>query len=225
MSNQKDIKNKSYNSDVNTVLLKKKKVLQDYYNLAFDYHFGAVTLWKDIVPSDHLFSPAVFLLRHSIELLLKSLIINEAVSDSYFDSSHSIVLTQGGKNRRIDSIHTLMPLWEAYKDFSLSRRLILEFSDSEADIIENTFSYWDKIDEHSTYYRYPYSKDGCSNKVEPLDIELADVSPEIGRRSTVIISNGSDVRYIKKGEKYLSKVTELFDAAELLFSKVETLIN
>ena len=225
MSNQKDIKNISCNSDDKTVLLKKKKVLQDYYNLAFDYHMGAVTLWKDIVPSDHLFSPAVFLLRHSIELLLKSLIINEAVSDSYFDSSHSIVLTLGGKNRKIDSIHTLMPLWEAYKDLSLSHRLILEFSDNEADILGNSFSYWDKKDENSTYYRYPFSKDGYSNKVEPIDIALADVAPSIGRKSPVIISNGSDVRHIKKGEKYLSKVTELFNAAEMLFSKVETLIN
>lgn len=187
--------------------------------------WGAVALWKDIVRSDHLFSLTVFLLRHSLELVLKLLIINEVVSGSYFDSVHSIMFFHDGKNSRMDRIHTLMPLWKAYKDFSSSRRLILEFSDSEADIIENTFSYWDKIDEHSTYYRYPYSKDGSSNKVEPLDIGLADVSPEIGRRSTVIISNDSDVRYIKKGEKYLSKVTELFEAAKMLFSKVKSLIK
>lgn len=225
MSNQKDIKNTSYNSDDKPALLKKKKVLQDYYDLACDYYMGAVALWKDIVRSDHLFSPTVFLLRHSLELVLKLLIINEAISGSYFDSLHSIMFFHDGKDRRMDSIHTLMPLWRAYKDFSLSRRLILEFSDSEADIIENIFSYWDKIDEHSTYYRYPYSKDGCSNKVEPLDIELADVSPEIGRRATIIISNDSDVTYIKKGERYLSKVIELFEAAKILFSKVECLIK
>lgn len=192
---------------------RKKQILQNYFNLAFDYHVGAVALWQNIVPSDFLFSPVVFLLRHSIELLLKALIINEAVSDVYLDSPNGIVIMHDGRKRRIDSIHSLIPLWTAYKELALSHKLILDFSDIEVNVLEDNFSYWDNIDENSTYYRYPYNKDGGANKVEPIGISLVEAVPAIGKRIPYIICNDLDVRYIKKGEQHLFKVKELFDAA------------
>lgn len=53
------------------------KTAQKYFDMAFEYHVAALTLHVNISDAPYLYNPTAFLLRHSIELLLKGLIIRE----------------------------------------------------------------------------------------------------------------------------------------------------
>lgn len=53
------------------------KSAQRYIDLAFEYHVAAMTLNSQIFDAPYLYNPTAYLLRHTIELLLKGLIINE----------------------------------------------------------------------------------------------------------------------------------------------------
>lgn len=55
------------------------KSAQRYVDLAFEYHVAAMTLNTQIFDAPYLYNPTVYLLRHTIELLLKGLVIIYAV--------------------------------------------------------------------------------------------------------------------------------------------------
>ena len=48
-----------------------------YFDLAYEYQISALTLYTQIFSASYLYNPTAFLFRHSIELLLKGLIITE----------------------------------------------------------------------------------------------------------------------------------------------------
>lgn len=53
------------------------KSVKQFYNLAFDYHMSAVSLWEQIMFEPYIYNPTIYLLRHTAELLLKGLIVRE----------------------------------------------------------------------------------------------------------------------------------------------------
>lgn len=60
------------------------KSAQRYIDLAFEYHVAAMTLNTQIFDAPYLYNPTGYLLRHTIELLLKGLIIDEENNDMVF---------------------------------------------------------------------------------------------------------------------------------------------
>ena len=57
------------------------KSAQRYIDMAFEYHVAAMTLNTQIFDAPYLYNPTVFLLRHTVELILKGLVINEERSE------------------------------------------------------------------------------------------------------------------------------------------------
>ena len=53
------------------------KTAQKYFDLAYEYHIAALSLYRSLFDASYLYNPTAFNLRHSVELLLKGLIIKE----------------------------------------------------------------------------------------------------------------------------------------------------
>ena len=82
------------------------KSAQRYIDLAFEYHVAAMALNSQIFDAPYLYNPTAYLLRHTIELLLKGLIINEKKRKNHI----SIKEIKVGK-KNINAQHSLLSLW------------------------------------------------------------------------------------------------------------------
>ena len=53
------------------------KIAGRYFDMAFEYHISALTLYTNLFDLPYLYNPTTFLLRHCTELLLKGMIIKK----------------------------------------------------------------------------------------------------------------------------------------------------
>ena len=141
--------------------------------MAFEYHIAAVTLWTQIVNAPYLYNPVSYLLRHTIELQLKGLIVYELKND---DSSLKVseILTPKGK---MDRVHSVMILWEYYQQ--LLRSHGIKMDDSEYQFCTQVLSKIDKKDFSSTRYRYPVAKNNSIVSLEPVKVHFSDIGPDL----------------------------------------------
>ena len=125
-----------------------------YINLAFEYHVAALLLWHSIVDSPYLYNPCMFLARQTIELLLKGLI--------YHDCRNIVgaKIESCKKRRSIDNTHNLSALWDYYVQNMQPRDLP---SPDDVSKIGKAIKQFAKRDIDSTKYRYPETKNPCTN--------------------------------------------------------------
>lgn len=149
------------------------KSAQRYIDLAFEYHVAAMTLNTQIFDAPYLYNPAVYLLRHTIELLLKGLIIDEE------KQRHRISVKEiKVAKKNINSQHSLLSLW-----LCLSELTSIGLKKEDIKIIGNVITKLDTKDFSSTRYRYPYkgSKTEPIRQIplEPVAISIADKAPDL----------------------------------------------
>ena len=124
---------------------------------------------------DFLFSPITYLYRHSVELLLKALIL-KVICNENPETWFSIKFPPS--NRKISSIHSVETLFEVCK-----MKNIFQYQESDGDIefdMEQIISRLDSLDFSSTFFRYPYDKEGKRNKkrlTEEIDEYLLSSMP------------------------------------------------
>lgn len=191
------------------------KSAQRYIDLAFEYHMAAVTLNTQILDAPYLYNPTAYLLRHTIELILKGLVIHEE------KRKHRISLREikvGKKN--INSQHSLLSLWSYLNEITP-----LNFEKADISLIDSVLSKLDKKDFSSTRYRYPYrnSKTKPIRQVplEPVEINITDKTPDLSDGIPWMAIRADEVRVVDKGSKLLFEMKDLFDVAELLFTLSE----
>lgn len=187
------------------------KSAQRYIDLAFEYHVAAITLNTQIFDAPYLYNPTAYLLRHTIELLLKGLVINEE------KRKHRISIKEikvGKKN--ISAQHSLLSLW-----LYLNELTSLAFGKDDISLIGRVIAKLDKKDFSSTRYRYPYkgSKDKPIRQIplEPVEISINDLAPDLSDRVPWIAIRANQVGVVGKGSKLLCEMKDLFDVVELLF--------
>ncbi len=193
------------------------KQVKAYYDLAYDYHVSAVTLWLQIMNSPYLFNPVSYLLRHTIELQLKGLIITELMKNNKSLKIKDIKLPNS--NRPLSSAHSLLALWEYYDQLLSPNHFAI--NDSSKILINSSIKKLNDRDFSSTKYRYPFDKDDKANNIEPVDIDLSDKSPDLSLGIPYIIQNAENVGTVTKGAKLLQETSTLFDVTELLFQLFE----
>ena len=149
------------------------KSAQRYIDLAFEYHVAAMALNSQIFDAPYLYNPTAYLLRHTIELLLKGLIINEKKRKNHI----SIKEIKVGK-KNINAQHSLLSLWA-----HLNKLASPAFEKSDIALIRSVITKIDKKDFSSTRYRYPYkgSKDKPIKQIplEPVAISITDLVPDL----------------------------------------------
>lgn len=187
---------------------------QKYIDLAFEYHVAALSLWGSVIESPYLYNPCMFLVRHTVELLLKGLIIH---GDS---NSKGVRIVVGKEKRSLDNTHSLMSLWDYYVDRMAPR---LFPTAEEIETIGKEIKKLSQIDVDSTKFRYPEAKRTFSNlKLEPIKIETV-VFPELAKNPSLIVSSqAKKIGVVTAGTTELRRGKKAFELIEMLFQLVET---
>lgn len=130
-----------------------------------DIRFSSIRYEDD----QFLVSPLIFIERHTIELLLKSLILYEISKNpnlNYKDIIDIDVLNESGDplNRKLINTHSLLCLLNFYI-YLEGYKLLKDYNDKEIKKLKSTIKKLDKIDIGSTYFRYPFiNKNGKVQK-------------------------------------------------------------
>ena len=147
------------------------KISDRYYNEALSFwHCGKIAQCSNRRYEDEqlLSSPIIYLFRHSAELLLKALIIRDA-TNLYADDINIVKIPP--HNRVLSSMHSLKALyetWTAVLSTMLMNPIDVDLDKMVCTIIERV----DNCDPVSTFFRYPYNKQGNQNLkafVTPID--------------------------------------------------------
>lgn len=192
-------------------------IVKRYYDLAYNYHLSAVVLWGQIIEAPYIYNPTIFLLRHTTELLLKGLIINETIRINTTVDISRLTIEENGTKININAVHSLFYLWEYFKLINKSNRLVPCYSLQQAQAIDKVIKFFNDKDFSSTTFRYPFSKQGKPIIIEPIDLDNSGKAPELGATPPTLIQRGDEICVIKKGTRYLVQTQKLFEAVELLF--------
>lgn len=185
-----------------------------YIELAFQYHIAAASLWVSIADSPYLFNPCMFLARHTIELLIKSLIYRDC------EITPDKKVGKGKNKRSVDNAHDLLSLWNYYLE---EKQPSLLPSSEESERIRKAISSISIKDMDSTKYRYPETKNPVSNlNLEPIKITKdALIAPDISKTGTILAISANNVGIIKSGKNSLKHGHDAFDLIEDLYQLTE----
>ena len=184
--------------------------------MAFEYHIAAVTLWTQIVSAPYLYNPISYLLRHTIELQLKGLIVCELRKDNSFLKISEIKTPVG----KMNTVHSIKALWEYYQQLCQEHKLQMDNSDRQ--LCMRVLSKIDKKDFSSTRYRYPFSKKDSTITLEPIKISFDDKAPDLSSGiPSLVIGETEEIGVISKGMRLIRDTEDIFDVVEVLFERYE----
>ena len=187
------------------------KSAQRYIDMAFEYHVAAMTLNTQIFYAPYLYNPTVFLLRHTVELILKGLVINEE------KQKHRISIKEIKVDKKnINVQHSLLPLWT-----HLNKLTSFNLEKNDIALMNSVIAKLDRKDFSSTRYRYPYkvskTKPMQQIPLAPVEINITDKAPDLEDGIPWIAICANRVGVVDKGSKLLCELTDLFEVVELLF--------
>lgn len=185
------------------------KTAQKYFDLAYEYHLAALTLYNNLFNASYLYNPTAFNLRHSIELLLKGLIIKETQKHKKI-SAQKITI---GKCR-LNQAHSLLSLWNHFK-------MLYPINEESIERLNKAIQKLNKKDFGAERYRYPYKKNGQSIPVEPVIFDISEKAPDLEQGIPYIIQTPSDIKIVASGAVLLLDLQTLFDEMEILFDLSE----
>jgi len=155
--------------------------------MANEYHVAATALWIQIMDAPYLFNPISYLLRHTVELQLKGLIVSELRKDNR-NLKINEIKTPAGK---MNSVHSVWTLWEFY--LKLSQACSIPMDEVDVKFCSNVLSKIDKKDFSSTRYRYPFKKTGATISLEPIKIDTCTYAPDLSLGIPTIVMKGSAI--------------------------------
>ena len=185
--------------------LKMNTTANRYFDMAYEYHVAALTLYYSLFDASYLYNPTVYMLRHSIELLLKGLIIREEKKNRRVAASKIKI-----NGRPLNNTHSLLVLWNYFKS-------IYPISEDDILTLNTAISKLNKKDFSSDRYRYPYKKNGTPIPVEPVVFEIADKAPDLEKGIPYIIQSQHEVKIASKGSSLMMDIKTLFEEIEILF--------
>lgn len=185
------------------------KSAKRYFDWAYEYQVAALTLNTQLPYAPHLYNPIVFLLRHTIELQLKGLIINEA-------KKHSKVkirtITIGPKKRKINQTHLLGELWEKYRSLTDNHQGTETIS-----FAGKVIGKLNRKDPWSERYRYPQSKSQYNYDTEPVQLDLVDKAPDLAGGIPYVLITNDVAAVVEKGQFLLRELIDIIEVTEKLF--------
>ena len=187
-----------------------------YFDLAYEYQISALTLYTQIFSASYLYNPTAFLFRHSIELLLKGLIITEVKRSSRIRVDAIMV----GK-RKLNETHSLGELWNKYN--SVKQR---PWDPNMQAFIDKTIKKFNSRDPFSERFRYPRSKltkkkDSHNYPLEPVQINHVDKAPDLADGIPFLILDNGEAAIIERGPYLLQELNDIVETTEFLFDLAE----
>lgn len=164
----------------------------------------------------YLYNPISYLLRHTIELQLKGLIVCELRKDNSFLKISEIKTPVG----KMNTVHSVKALWEYYQQ--LCQEYKLQMDDSDHQLCMRVLSKIDKKDFSSTRYRYPFSKKDSTITLESIKISFDDKAPDLSSgMPSLVIGETEEIGVISKGMRLIRDTEDIFDVVEVLFERYE----
>ena len=172
-----------------------------------------------------LIAPLIFIERHTIELLLKSLILYEISKNpnlNYKDINDIDVLNESGDpiNRKLTNTHSLLRLLNFYI-YLESNKLIKDYNDKEIKKLLSTLKKLDKIDIGATYFRYPFinNKGKVQKNKRNYLIRIDEKHPiKTLKEGTYVLKNHDSFDYEVKNVKIVQMEYDLTKAIIILFN-------
>ena len=181
------------------------KTAQKYFDMAYEYHVAALSLYYSLFDASYLYNPTAFNLRHSVELLLKGLIIRETQKRKKVAAKDIKI----GKCK-LNQSHSLLALWNHFKD-------LYPMNEDNIAKLDKSIQKLNKKDFGSDRYRYPYKKNGQPIPVEPVAFDISGKSPDLEEGIPYIIQTSSDAKVVTSGAVLLLDLKTLFEEMEILF--------
>ena len=149
---------------------------------------------------DQLFlTPILYLYRHSIELIIKTLIISylersltpNSIKDFYLYSE------DGERTKsQLMNCHSLNTLYSCLKHFDKTERIVSIFDNNELEFIDSVIKEIELIDKNSDYFRYPIGKHKEQHKRKFIAISETDIMPDLSQVYQNFIYEGPNNRVI-----------------------------
>lgn len=188
--------------------MKNKTLAKKFYVNSKNYIEAINILSKKITNNDNEFViyPLLYLERHTVELMLKSLIL---VSVNTQELDEKMTIGWNGKKFDISKTHSLEILLNKYIEIQNETRLIPNY-DNDINEVKKVICSFDKLDHSGEYYKYPLSKEGKESKqklFKRID-EFPEVKSNMG--NTWIFDFNEEANEDIKIVKLLDKRTLLF---------------
>lgn len=197
------------------------KTVKRYFDLANDYYSSAGFLWMQILQAPFIYNPTVYLLRHSVELSLKGLIIQGTLKTNPELNVNDITIKVDNKVRNINLIHSLYYLWESLRELNKKIQYMFAITKEQERVINKVIKSFNDKDFNSTMFRYPYDKQGKPITIEPLNLDGSGFAPDLSQTPPTIMQCGDKVFVVKKGVKSICQAQDLFRVTEFLLKCYE----
>jgi hypothetical protein len=203
---------------------------EQFLNHSKIYFDAALIIEQQFIEHDNpnVFYPFLYLLRHSFELTLKSLILS-SVHNQDIDVEKMLVITSISKKNsfKLSKTHSLLNLFDQirviYKNQVEDNQILLSiFDGEEMDLIRTHLVKFNLIDLQGDYFKYPFTTKGIDTPSKVWSEKYNDIAGEITPDN-----QGWILFYDKDGEEEVVFVNGLDESAmairEILLKDLLTL--
>lgn len=177
----------------NTIIAKKM------YYCALNYYDACEKLKHNLLNDDNpsIIYPLLYLERHTLELLLKSIILLSVQPQNIIEDLK--IEINGERFFDLSRTHSLLILINKYIEINTMDFLFPNFDEKVINKIKNQIKKFNKIDSKSDFYRYPISKNHRQSKLKVFDKYDRDTLININFKNTYAMCNeDNEVMYILK---------------------------
>lgn len=196
-------------------VIKSRSISKKFYMSAINYYDSCVILKEQLFTrrNPSIVYPLIYLQRHTLELLLKSLILSDIINQ---DLSDGLVINIVGNKFDLSRTHSLDFLLDKYYSIHTQSRLIPTFDD-KINVHKELIKKYDNYDRTSEFYRYPLTKSGKYTTLKlwtESDI-VGDISKPNGMFVFNFENNQDNIKHVynidKKALLYQDKFIEMID--------------
>ena len=205
-----------------------KRLSSLFYNDSYSYYKSALIISGSGYRKEDdqlLLTPILFLLRHAIELILKSFIIRTLEYKNIQDISRCKLLMEEGceTNIKLLSCHSTFHLFSYVRYLDKQYRLVSIFDDNELEFSFKVIKDIEKIDSKSDYFRYPIDKNTKEFKRKFITRGKTGIAPEINNSNFLFLFGSPKnecVVFSTKEKKYLELVENMSTLYKILQKKL-----
>ena len=162
-----------------------KYIAKRFYVSAINFFDSCKILKEYVIKNDNpsIIYPLIYLERHTLELLLKSLILSEIKKQTIINGLEVDML---GKRFDLSRTHSLDILLDNYCNVQLESRIVPIF-DERIKTFKDVIIKYDSYDRNGEFYKYPLTKTGKLTPNKLWNESDSSISNEIGKKDSYFI--------------------------------------
>lgn len=179
--------------------MKNATIAKKMYYCALNYFDACEKLRHNLLNDNNpsIIYPLMYLERHTLELLLKSIILFSVKKQNIIEDLKVII--NDGSVFDLSITHSLLILINKYIEINANNFLFPNFDEKVIKDIRKQLEKFNKIDSKSDFYRYPISKDNRQSKLKIWDKFDSDSLVNINFKNTyIMVDQNNEVLHILK---------------------------